>query len=172
MSAVTETASAPEELSSAPQSESAVEQTPASSNAFAPITHSEHSEPVAEYKNEAHPEEDPTSKDQPSEDQPREDSETLKSTAAAWASWRQIRDTGDAKAETAAPVREEQNISGPAPAESAAMAVAAGAEQNLHEAIAPSPENPNDVASIVDSVLADLRPRLMAEITRKMSEKK
>ncbi|MFY9950563.1 MAG: hypothetical protein WAK27_17835, partial [Candidatus Sulfotelmatobacter sp.] len=163
VSAVTETASAPEELSSAPQSEPAIEQTPASSNAFAPITHSEHSEPVAE---------DPTSKDQPSEDQPREDSETLKNTAAAWASWRQIRDTGDAKAETAAPVREEQNISGPAPAESAAMAVAAGAEQTLQEAATPSPENPNDVASIVDSVLADLRPRLMAEITRKMSEKK
>ncbi len=168
MSAVTETASAPEELSSAPQSEPAIEQTPASSNAFAPITHSEHSEPVAEDPTSK----DPTSKDQPSEDQPREDSETLKNTAAAWASWRQIRDTGDAKAETAAPVREEQNISGPAPAESAAMAVAAGAEQTLQEAATPSPENPNDVASIVDSVLADLRPRLMAEITRKMSEKK
>ena len=52
------------------------------------------------------------------------------------------------------------------------MAVAAGAEQTLQEAATPSPENPNDVASIVDSVLADLRPRLMAEITRKMSEKK
>ncbi|MGB8580012.1 MAG: response regulator [Candidatus Sulfotelmatobacter sp.] len=167
VSAVPETASAPEELPPAPQSEAAIEQTPASVNAFAPIIHSEHSERVAEYKNEARPEED-----QPREDQPQEDSETLKSTAAAWASWRQIRDTGDAKAETAAPVRDEQNIPEPAPAESAAMAVAAGAEQNLQEATAPSPENPNDVASIVDSVLADLRPRLMAEITRKMSEKK
>jgi hypothetical protein len=159
-------------LPSAPQSESAVEQMPASSNAFAPIIYSEHSEPVAEYKNEAHPEEDLTREDQPREDQPREDSETLKSTAAAWASWRQIRDTGDAKPETSAPGREELNIPEPAPAEPAAMAVAAGAEQNLHEAIAPPSENPNDVASIVDSVLADLRPRLMAEITRKMSEKK
>ena len=172
VSAVTETASAPEDLPSAPQSESAVEQMPASSNAFAPIIYSEHSEPVAEYKNEAHPEEDLTREDQPREDQPREDSETLKSTAAAWASWRQIRDTGDAKPETSAPGREELNIPEPAPAEPAAMAVAAGAEQNLHEAIAPPSENPNDVASIVDSVLADLRPRLMAEITRKMSEKK
>jgi len=36
----------------------------------------------------------------------------------------------------------------------------------------PPAENPSDVASIVDSVLADLRPRLMAEITRKMAEKK
>ncbi|MGB0006262.1 MAG: response regulator [Candidatus Sulfotelmatobacter sp.] len=177
VSAVAETASAAEALPSAPQSESAVEQTPASVNAFAPMIHSEHSEPVAEYKNEVHLEEDRTSEDRTREDrtsadQPREDSETLKSTAAAWASWRQIRDTGDAKAETAAPLRDEQYIPVPAPAEPAAMAVAAGAEQNLHEAIAPPPENPNDVASIVDSVLADLRPRLMAEITRKMSEKK
>jgi hypothetical protein len=52
------------------------------------------------------------------------------------------------------------------------MAVAAGAEQNVQEPTAPPSENPHDVASIVDSVLADLRPRLMAEITRKMSEKK
>jgi hypothetical protein len=51
------------------------------------------------------------------------------------------------------------------------MAVAAGAEQNAQEPAAPT-ENPTDVASIVDSVLADLRPRLMAEITRKMAEKK
>ena len=49
------------------------------------------------------------------------------------------------------------------------MAVAAGAEQLAQEA---TPDNPADVASIVDSVLADLRPRLMAEITRKMAEKK
>jgi len=52
------------------------------------------------------------------------------------------------------------------------MAVAAGAEQPIQETAAPPAENPSDVASIVDSVLADLRPRLMAEITRKMAEKK
>jgi len=56
--------------------------------------------------------------------------------------------------------------------QSAAMAVAAGAEQPIQETAAPPAENPSDVASIVDSVLADLRPRLMAEITRKMAEKK
>ena len=147
--AVVETAAAaPEELPSAPPSEAAISETAGSGNTNAPVSHNE---PVAEYRSEAHPE----------EDQPREDSEALKNTAAAWASWRQIRDTGDSKTETAEPAR----------AESAAMAVAAGAEQTLQEATA-SPENPQDVASIVDSVLADLRPRLMAEITRKMSEKK
>jgi two-component system chemotaxis response regulator CheY len=103
---------------------------------------------------------------------PKEESETVKSTAAAWASWRQIRDSSDAKPETTVPAREEFNVSEPARAESAAMAVAAGAEQNGQESAAPPAENPADVASIVDSVLADLRPRLMAEITRKMAEKK
>jgi hypothetical protein len=52
------------------------------------------------------------------------------------------------------------------------MAVAAGAEHIAQEVPEPSPENPADVASIVDSVLADLRPRLMAEISRKMAQKK
>ena len=90
------------------------------------------------------------------------DPETVKSTAAAWASWRQIRDSGDANPGAA----EAQ------PADSAAMAVAAGAEQVLQEpSIAPE-DKPSDVASIVDSVLADLRPKLMAEISRKMAEKK
>ena len=159
VSAVAETAAAAPELPSAPPSEAAIAETAAPGNTFAPVPVSD---PVEEYKNE----------DQPNEDQPQEDSEALKNTAAAWASWRQIRDTGDAKTETAEPVREQFNIPAPAPAESAAMAVAAGAEQNVQESTTPASENPSDVASIVDSVLADLRPRLMAEITRKMSEKK
>jgi hypothetical protein len=53
------------------------------------------------------------------------------------------------------------------------MAVAAGAEQILQEASSATPSgDSSNVASIVDSVLADLRPKLMAEISRKMSEKK
>ena len=103
---------------------------------------------------------------------PKEESETVKSTAAAWASWRQVRDSSDAKPETAEPAREAFDVPESARAESAAMAVAAGAEQNRQETGALPAENPTDVASIVDSVLADLRPRLMAEITRKMAEKK
>jgi hypothetical protein len=96
----------------------------------------------------------------------------VKTTAAAWANWRQIRDTGDSKPATVEPSREEFEVPASVPDESAAMAVAAGAEQTAQEAAAPSTENSTDVASIVDSVLADLRPRLMAEITRKMAEKK
>ena len=106
-------------------------------------------------------------------EEPRLDPETVKSTAAAWASWRQIRDSGEAKADTVAETKpSEFEVPGSAPADSAAMAVAAGAEQILQEASVAPGDQPQDVASIVDSVLADLRPKLMAEISRKMAEKK
>ena len=135
------------ELPPVPGSEPTMAEMSPSSNTFAPIVPSELSE---EHKEE-----------------PKEESETVKSTAAAWASWRHIRDTSEAKPVPAEPEHREFN----APTASAAMAVAAGAEQSAQET-APPTENPSDVASIVDSVLADLRPRLMAEITRKMAEKK
>jgi len=119
----------------------------------------------------------PTSQTEPAEEhkaEHQEDSETVKTTAAAWASWRQIRDADDAKTVTAEPPRQEFDVPASVPAEStaAAMAVAAGAEQSVHEAAAAAAESPADIAGIVDSVLADLRPKLMAEISRKMSEKK
>ena len=98
------------------------------------------------------------------------DSDTVKSTAAAWASWRQIRDTQ--KDGEAAPAQSREfEVSEPVPAETA-RAVAAGAEQMMQEAAAPSNGEPVDVASIVESVLANLRPKLMEEISRKMAEKK
>jgi hypothetical protein len=110
--------------------------------------------------------------------QPKLDPETVKSTAAAWASWRQIRDTS--KSGTVLPqTRESQSseaqssVSESAPEELSAKAVAAGAEQLLQEtSVVAANEKPADVASIVDSVLADLRPKLMEEISRKMAEKK
>jgi len=139
------------ELPPVPGSEPAMVEMPPSSNTVAPIVHSELSE---EHKEEP-------------KEEPKEDSETVKSTAAAWASWRHVRDASEAKPVPAEPERREFD----APTAPAAMAVAAGAEQAAQEP-APSTENPTDVASIVDSVLADLRPRLMAEITRKMAEKK
>ncbi|MFZ1007415.1 MAG: response regulator [Candidatus Sulfotelmatobacter sp.] len=105
---------------------------------------------------------------------PKPESEVVKSTAAAWANWRQTRDAGDATAESVA----ESNPNGsvapePVPLDSAAMAVAAGAEHVAQEVPAEAPsENAEELANIVDSVLADLRPKLMAEISRKMSQKK
>jgi CheY-like chemotaxis protein len=102
------------------------------------------------------------------------DPETIKSTAAAWASWRQTRDTGNGNDAAEPQSREfDRPESASAEKETAARAVAAGAEQILKEASAAKPEgDQNNVASIVDSVLADLRPKLMEEISRKMSEKK
>jgi twitching motility two-component system response regulator PilH len=98
------------------------------------------------------------------------DSETVKSTAAAWASWRQVRDTRK-DSEVAQSQPKEFEVPEPFPAEIAA-AVAAGAEQTLQEASAAPKADPADVASIVESVLANLRPKLMEEISRKMAEKK
>jgi len=98
------------------------------------------------------------------------DSDTVKSTAAAWASWRQIRDTHKDGEAVPAQSREFE-VSEPVPAETA-RAVAAGAEQMMQEAAAPPNGEPVDVASIVESVLANLRPKLMEEISRKMAEKK
>jgi hypothetical protein len=98
------------------------------------------------------------------------DSETVKNTAAAWASWRQIRDTH--KDGEAAPAQSKEfEVSEQVPAETA-RAVAAGAERIMQEASAPTNGDPVDVASIVESVLANLRPKLMEEISRKMAEKK
>ncbi len=98
------------------------------------------------------------------------DSETIKSTAAAWASWRQLRDTCK-EGEVAQAQPQEFELPQPVPAETAA-AVAAGAEQTLQEASASPKSDSPDVASIVESVLANLRPKLMEEISRKMAEKK
>jgi hypothetical protein len=97
------------------------------------------------------------------------DSETVKTTAAAWASWRQLRDIR--KDGEGAQVRpQEFEVSESAPA--SARAVAAGAEQIVQEVSAAPKTDLAEVASIVDSVLANLRPKLMEEIARRMAEKK
>jgi two-component system chemotaxis response regulator CheY len=97
------------------------------------------------------------------------DSETVKTTAAAWASWRQLRDIR--KDGEGAQVRpQEFEVSESAPA--SARAVAAGAEQIVQEVSAAPRTDLAEVASIVDSVLANLRPKLMEEIARRMAEKK
>ena len=111
------------------------------------------------------------------------DTEVVKSAAAAWATWRQIRDTSKseegARAESAeAPPGESRDLETASAAN--AMSAAAGAEQTAAEA-ASTPANgsgsdansdSSDIAGIVDSVLADLRPKLMQEIARKMGKKK
>jgi len=145
---------APQESQPAPDAESTVPEPAAPSHAFASFTPSPHAEEHQDYK-EGH----------------QEESQTVKSTAAAWANWRQIRDAGETRPGAPESSHPESEESLPVSAETVAMAVAAGAEHAAQDS-APASENPADIAGIVDSVLADLRPRLMAEISKKMSEKK
>ena len=88
------------------------------------------------------------------------DSDISATTAAAWATWRKIRESGDGHKDHGEPEKS---------AEDAAMAVAAGAEKGPEES-----DNGSDpeISSIVDSVLADLRPKIVEEISRKLGKKK
>jgi CheY-like chemotaxis protein len=97
------------------------------------------------------------------------ESDATESTAAAWASWHRTRESGapSASAEPAPKGAEEAS----APEEAAARAVAAGAEKTPEEASAPS-DSDAGIASIVDSVLAEMRPKIYEEISRKMGKKK
>ncbi len=98
------------------------------------------------------------------------------SAAAAWASWRQIREVQqepEAAATAQLPQDDSPQTDETQPStDSASRAVAAGAEQIAHESSTASSTEAKDVASIVESVLADLRPRLVEEISRKMGQKK
>jgi CheY-like chemotaxis protein len=97
------------------------------------------------------------------------ESDTATTTAAAWADWRRVRESGDPKTASEVP---SQQLETPAPKDAAAMAVAAGAEKAPEEASTESESDPAAIASIVDSVLADLRPKIFEEISRKMGKKK
>jgi two-component system chemotaxis response regulator CheY len=86
--------------------------------------------------------------------------------AAGSKSWRQIRDLPNASHSSA-------NDEAADSKDGAAMAVAAGAEHLPQEAAeSPDSGDPTEIANIVDSVLADLRPRIVAEISKKMGKKK
>jgi len=91
-------------------------------------------------------------------------------TAAAWASWRKIRETRGSKTDNPAEasVKESEDS---IPEDRAAMAVAAGAESKPEE-VAGSFDSDPEIASIVDSVLADMRPEIVEEIARKLGKKK
>ena len=94
----------------------------------------------------------------------KKEKEIAASTAAAWASWRRIRES-DAKGHPSEPAAEEE-----APPKEAAMAVAAGAEKAPAEV--SSEGESDEIASIVDSVLADMRPKIVQEISKKLGKKK
>jgi hypothetical protein len=90
-------------------------------------------------------------------------------TAAAWATWRKIRETGGPKSAQSADTS-EKDAEESLPQDRAAMAVAAGAESKPEEAT--NFDADPEIASIVDSVLADMRPKIVEEIARKLGKKK
>jgi twitching motility two-component system response regulator PilH len=98
------------------------------------------------------------------------ESDIAATTAAAWASWRRIRESGDSKSPNTESVKKGTPASAP-PEDTAAMAVAAGAEHKPEGSRADDSE-PEEIANIVDSVLADLRPKIVEEISRKLGKKK
>jgi hypothetical protein len=82
------------------------------------------------------------------------------------ANWKNIRDSiASGGAAKAAPAKENEEA--PAiPAEKIE------AEAPIAPAHAPSASDPKAIASIVDSVLAELRPRIVEEIARKLADPK
>lgn len=94
----------------------------------------------------------------------KKESDIVATTAAAWASWRKIRESGGPHSG-----QPESSSQKPDSEDEAAMAVAAGAEKSPEEVAA---ESDPEISSIVDSVLADLRPKIVEEISRKLGKKK
>jgi two-component system, chemotaxis family, chemotaxis protein CheY len=106
------------------------------------------------------------------------ESDLAATTAAAWASWRQIRESGDNKKATGPAKANQQDDDDEEypelPPDRAAMAAAAGAEKSpsVEEVPEVSADDPEAaIASIVDKVLADLRPKIAEEISRKLKKK-
>jgi CheY-like chemotaxis protein len=119
-----------------------------------------------------------------SDEMGKKESEVAEHTAAAWASWRRIRDDGKSGSSKDSSSKDESKDGSSKDGLSkskasageisvddakAAMAVAAGAEKAPEEVVAGED---SEVSAIVDSVLADLRPKIVEEISRKLGKKK
>lgn len=84
------------------------------------------------------------------------------------ANWKNIRDSIASGAPKAAPAKEKEEVRPvePEKVEAAAPPVA------VAEVPAPSASDPRSIASIVDSVLAELRPKIVEEIAKKLADSK
>src|SRR5262249_23591545 len=117
------------------------------------------------------------------------EAEISAATAAAWASWRDIRESlVNAKAsaenlepaqtashpdhgeEPAAEIELIKQLKGMKP-DLKSSSIASDPNSGSTHSPATSCENPNEIASIVDSMLAELRPKLVAEIAKKLGKK-
>ena len=132
------------------ETEARVAEAPGMAEVATPVVQAAEPVPVAEATPESAEASPRTRKEKETEP---ENDHLAASTAAAWASWRRVRED--------APAADSSD--------SAAMAAAAGAEKSPEE----TSGNGSDpaIASIVDSVLADLRPRIVEEISRKLGKK-
>jgi len=92
------------------------------------------------------------------------ESEIAETTAAAWASWRRIRESGDGKSSAHSDRQAVSKEEKSATQDISARAVAAGAEKSPDDPAASSEESP-EITNIVESVLADMRPRIVEEIS-------
>jgi len=84
------------------------------------------------------------------------------------ANWKNIRDSIAGAAAKPAPAKEEFHDAEAVKAEP--EVTAAPASERVSSA--PGASDPKDIASIVDSVLAELRPRIVEEIARKLADSK
>jgi hypothetical protein len=90
--------------------------------------------------------------------------------AAAWENWQQIREAVMSPQKTAAIAESVAEI---AQASVAAQEPTSERESATADSVSTAPaEEDNSINDIVDSVLADLKPRLMAEIAKKLAAKK
>jgi CheY-like chemotaxis protein len=103
--------------------------------------------------------------------------------AAAWANWKQVREGSNGQAENPTISNEsaaqemsqtETSSSGfrDFRSEPAATVEQTDVEEESSDETADAPEDAAEVANIVDSVLADLKPKLMKEIAQKMGKGK
>jgi CheY-like chemotaxis protein len=85
------------------------------------------------------------------------------------ANWKNIRDSIAGAAAKPAPAKEEFQEAEPVKAEAEPAPAVEAAERAI---TAPAATDPKAIASIVDSVLAELRPRIVEEIARKLADSK
>ncbi len=107
----------------------------------------------------------------PAEAEPQREAEL----AAAWKNWKQIRESL-VESTPASPVAEPAAVEASSPAQeeavSSTQSAPAEAVAEVEATAADAPEESTAIASIVDTMLAELRPKLVAEIAKKMSSEK
>jgi CheY-like chemotaxis protein len=121
---------------------------------------------VEEKQIEAREKDAPEAIAEPVADARHQEPDLAAATAAAWASWKRVHQSSE---DNDRPPVSSAAADSTQP-ETAAMAAAVGSNNPVEEKPADPASDP-DVASIVESVLADLRPKIVQEISRKLGKK-